>query len=141
MKVVVIGGTGLIGSKLIEKLNAHGHDATPAALQTGVNTLTNEGVEAAVTGAEVLIDVSNSPSFADDDVMSFFVTSTNNLLAAAKAGGVAHYVALSVVGTDRLPDSGYLRAKAAQEQAHPRGRDSLLDRPGHPVLRVPVANR
>ena len=116
MKVVVIGGTGLIGSKLIEKLNAHGHDATPAALQTGVNTLTNEGVEDAVTGAEVLVDVSNSPSFADEDVMNFFVTSTTNLLTAAKTAGVSHYVALSVVGTDRLPDSGYLRAKAAQEK-------------------------
>lgn len=115
MKVVVIGGTGLIGSKLVEKLNAHGHDATPAALQTGCNTLTNEGVQEAVTGAEVLIDVSNSPSFADDDVMNFFVTSTTNLIAAAKAAGVAHYVALSVVGSDRLPESGYLRAKIAQE--------------------------
>ena len=116
MKVVVIGGTGLIGSQLVEKLNAHGHDATPAALQTGVNTLTNEGVDDAVTGAEVLVDVSNSPSFADEDVMSFFVTSTDNLLAAAEAAGVGHYVALSVVGTDRLPESGYLRAKAAQEK-------------------------
>jgi len=116
MKVVVIGGTGLIGSKLIQNLNALGHDATPAALETGLNTLTNEGVEDAVAGAEVVIDVSNSPSFADDDVMSFFVTSTNNLLAAAKAAGVAHYVALSVVGTGRLPNSGYLRAKAAQER-------------------------
>jgi uncharacterized protein YbjT (DUF2867 family) len=116
MKVVVIGGTGLIGSKLVEKLNAHGHDAIPAALQTGMNTLTNEGVEDAVTGAEVLVDVSNSPSFEDEDVMSFFVTSTSNLLRAAKAAGVAHYVALSVVGTGRLPGSGYLRAKAAQEK-------------------------
>ena len=116
MKVVVIGGTGLIGSKVITLLNAHGHDATAAALQTGMNTLTNEGVEDAVAGAEALVDVSNSPSFADDDVMHFFVTSTGNLLSAAKGAGVAHYVALSVVGTGRLPDSGYLRAKAAQEQ-------------------------
>ena len=116
MKVVVIGGTGLIGSKLVEKLNAHGHDARPAALQTGTNTLTNEGVAEVVTGAEVLVDVSNSPSFADDDVMHFFVTSTTNLLAAAKEAGVGHYVALSVVGDDRLPDSGYLRAKVAQEK-------------------------
>ncbi|HEY9290262.1 MAG TPA: SDR family oxidoreductase [Microlunatus sp.] len=116
MKIVVIGGTGRIGSKLIEKLNAHGHDATAASPQTGCNTLTGEGVDAAVTGAEVLVDVSNSPSFADDDVMNFFVTATNNLVAAAKPAGVGHYVALSVVGNDRLPDSGYLRAKAAQEK-------------------------
>ncbi|QDP97858.1 SDR family oxidoreductase [Microlunatus elymi] len=116
MKIVVIGGTGRIGSRLIEKLNAHGHDAAPASPQTGCNTLTNEGVDAAVAGAEVLVDVSNSPSFADDDVLKFFVTATNNLIAAAKAAGVGHYVALSVVGNDRLPDSGYLRAKAAQEK-------------------------
>jgi uncharacterized protein YbjT (DUF2867 family) len=116
MKVVVIGGTGLIGSKVVEKLNAHGHDASPAAPQTGCNTITNEGVTEAVTGADVLIDVSNSPSFADDDVMSFFVTSTTNLIAAAKEAGVEHYVALSIVGADRLPDSGYLRAKVAQEK-------------------------
>ncbi|MFB8228323.1 SDR family oxidoreductase [Cellulosimicrobium sp. NPDC055967] len=116
MKVVVIGGTGLIGSKVVEKLNAHGHDASPAAPQTGCNTITNEGVTEAVAGADVLIDVSNSPSFADDDVMNFFVTSTNNLIAAAKEAGVKHYVALSIVGDDRLPDSGYLRAKVAQEK-------------------------
>ncbi len=116
MKVTIIGGTGLIGSKIVEKLDAHGHDAVPAALQTGVNTLTNEGVDAALAGAEVVIDVSNSPSFADDDVMSFFVTSTTNLVDAAKRAGVQHYVALSVVGDDRLPESGYLRAKVAQEK-------------------------
>ncbi len=116
MKIVVIGGTGLIGRQVIEKLNAHGHDATSASPESGVNTVTNQGVDEAVTGAEVLIDVSNSPSFADNDVMNFFVTSTNNLVAAAKAAGVAHYVALSVVGADQLPDSGYLRAKAAQEK-------------------------
>ena len=116
MKVVVIGGTGLIGSKLVEKLNAHGHEASPAAPQTGCNTLTNEGVDAAVAGADVLVDVSNSPSFADEDVMGFFVTSTTNLVAAAERAGVGHYVALSVVGTGTLPDSGYLRAKDAQEK-------------------------
>jgi uncharacterized protein YbjT (DUF2867 family) len=116
MKVVVIGGSGLIGSKIVEKLNAHGHDAKPASLQSGCNIITGEGVDDAVAGAEVLIDVSNSPSFADDDVMSFFTTSTGNLTAAAKAAGVGHYVALSVVGCDRLPDSGYLRAKVAQEK-------------------------
>lgn len=116
MKVTIIGGTGLIGSKIVEKLTAHGHDAVPAALQTGVNTLTNEGVDGALAGAEAVIDVSNSPSFADDDVLTFFVTSTTNLIEAAKRAGVQHYVALSVVGDDRLPDSGYLRAKVAQEK-------------------------
>src|SRR6187200_2358695 len=108
MKVVVIGGTGLIGSKLIEKLNAHGHEAVPAAPQTGVNTLTGEGLEDALAGADVVVDVSNSPSFADDDVMSFFVTATTNILEAEKKAGVKHHVALSVVGTGTLPDSGYL---------------------------------
>lgn len=116
MNIVVIGGTGLIGSKVVEKLSAHGHHATAAAPQTGVDTLTNVGVEEAVRGADVLVDVSNSPSFADDDVMSFFTTSTSNLVAAAKGAGVRHYVILSVVGSDRLPDSGYLRAKVAQER-------------------------
>ncbi|MBW9205797.1 SDR family oxidoreductase [Mumia sp. zg.B17] len=116
MKVTIIGGTGLIGSKIVERLRAHGHEAVPAALQTGVNTLTNEGVDAALVGADVVVDVSNSPSFADDDVMSFFVTSTTNLVGAAKRAGMGHYVALSVVGDDRLPASGYLRAKVAQEK-------------------------
>jgi len=115
MKVVIIGGTGLIGSKVVEKLNAHGHEAVPAAPQTGVNTLTGEGLEDALAGADVVVDVSNSPSFADDDVMSFFVTATTNILEAEKKAGVKHHVALSVVGTGTLPDSGYLRAKAAQE--------------------------
>jgi uncharacterized protein YbjT (DUF2867 family) len=115
MKVVVIGGTGLIGSKVTELLNAHGHDAVPAAPQTGVNTLTGEGLDDALGGADVVVDVSNSPSFADDDVMSFFVTATTNILEAEKKAGVTHHVALSVVGTGTLPDSGYLRAKAAQE--------------------------
>lgn len=115
MKVVVIGGTGLIGSKVVEKLNAHGHHAIPAAPQTGVNTLTGEGLDDALTGVDVVVDVSNSPSFADDDVMRFFVTSTTNILEAEKKAGVKHHVALSVVGTGTLPDSGYLRAKAAQE--------------------------
>lgn len=115
MKVVVIGGTGLIGSKVTELLNAHGHEAVPAAPQTGVNTLTGEGLDEALAGADVVVDVSNSPSFADDDVMTFFVTATTNILGAEKRAGVKHHVALSVVGTGSLPDSGYLRAKAAQE--------------------------
>ncbi len=116
MKVVVIGGTGLIGSKVVEKLNAHGHEAVAASPDTGVNTLTGEGLSEILVGADVVVDVSNSPSFADDDVMRFFLTSTTNLLAAEKAAGVGHHVALSVVGCHRVPDSGYLRAKAAQEQ-------------------------
>ncbi|MCW2751726.1 MAG: family oxidoreductase [Aeromicrobium sp.] len=115
MKVIVIGGTGLIGSKVVEKLNAHGHEAVPAAPQTGVNTQTGEGLDAALAGADVVVDVSNSPSFADDDVMNFFVTTTTNILDAEKKAGIKHHVALSVVGTGTLPDSGYLRAKAAQE--------------------------
>src|SRR4051795_2043113 len=115
MKIVVIGGTGLIGSKGVEKLNAHGHNAVPAAPQTGVNTLTGAGLDDALAGADVVIDVSNSPSFADDDVRNFFVTATTNILEAEKKAGVEHHVALSVVGTGTLPDSGYLRAKAAQE--------------------------
>lgn len=115
MNIVVIGGTGLIGSKVVEKLKANGHDAVPAAPQTGVNTLTGDGLDDALAGADVVVDVSNSPSFADDDVMSFFVTSTTNLLEAERKAGVGHHIALSVVGTGTLPDSGYLRAKAAQE--------------------------
>ncbi|MFC0435658.1 SDR family oxidoreductase [Kutzneria buriramensis] len=116
MKIVVIGGTGLIGSNAVKKLNEHGHEAVPAAPSTGVNTLTGEGLKEALQGADVLVDVSNSPSFADDDVMNFFTTSTTNLIAAAKDAGVGHYVALSIVGTDREAEVGYYRAKVAQEQ-------------------------
>jgi uncharacterized protein YbjT (DUF2867 family) len=115
MKLVVIGGTGLIGSKVVEWLGAHGHEAVAAAPSTGVDTLSGDGLDEALAGADVVVDVSNSPSFADDDVMSFFVTSTNNLIDAERKAGVGHHVALSVVGTGTLPDSGYLRAKAAQE--------------------------
>jgi len=116
MRIVVIGGTGLIGSQVVKRLGEHGHDAVPASPNSGVNTVTGEGVKEVVQGADVLIDVSNSPSFADDDVMSFFTTATTNLTEAAKEAGVGHYVALSIVGTDELPGSGYLRAKAAQEK-------------------------
>jgi uncharacterized protein YbjT (DUF2867 family) len=115
MKIVVIGGHGRIGSKIVEKLGEHGHDAVAADLSTGVNTLTGEGLAEAFAGADVVVDVSNSPSFEDDAVMDFFQTSTRNSLAAELAAGVGHHVALSVVGADRLPDSGYLRAKVAQE--------------------------
>jgi uncharacterized protein YbjT (DUF2867 family) len=115
MKVVVIGGTGLIGSKLVAKLGEHGHEAVPAAPNTGVNTLTGEGLAEVLEGAAVVVDVSNSPSFADGPVMEFFRTSTTNLLAYSAKAGIGHYVALSVVGTDRLTESGYFRAKIVQE--------------------------
>jgi uncharacterized protein YbjT (DUF2867 family) len=113
--IVVIGGTGLIGSKVISKLTEHGHEAIAASPKSGVNTLTGEGVAEVLAGADTVLDVSNSPSFADDDVMHFFTTGTTNILAAAKSAGVSHYVALSVVGAERLLDSGYMRAKVAQE--------------------------
>ncbi|MFJ7016906.1 SDR family oxidoreductase [Streptomyces sp. NPDC101117] len=116
MKVVVIGGTGLIGSKVVSRLNEHGHEAVAAAPNTGVNTLTGEGLAEVLEGAAVVIDVSNSPSFADDAVMEFFRTSTTNLLKAEANAGVTHHVALSVVGTERLQESGYFRAKQAQEE-------------------------
>ncbi|HZZ47114.1 MAG TPA: SDR family oxidoreductase [Pseudonocardia sp.] len=116
MKVVVIGGTGLIGSKLINRLGEHGHEAVPAAPSTGVNTLTGQGLPEVLEGATVVVDVSNSPSFDDAPVMEFFRTSTTNLLEHSAKAGVGHYVALSVVGTDRLSDSGYFRAKIAQEK-------------------------
>src|SRR5262249_34431664 len=111
MKIVVIGGTGLIGSKVVAHLRKEGHEVLPAARSTGVNTITGEGLAEALAGAEIAIDVANSPSFEDEAVMKFFKTAGRNLLAAEKVAGVQHHVALSVVGTDRLPDSGYLRAK------------------------------
>lgn len=116
MKVVVIGGTGLIGSKLVARLRAHGHEAVAASPSTGVNTLTGEGVAEALKGATVVVDVSNAPSFEDAAVLKFFETSTRTLLAAEAVAGVRHHVALSVVGTERLPESGYFRAKVAQEK-------------------------
>jgi len=116
MKVVVIGGTGLIGSKVVAKLSARGYEAVSASPDSGVNTLTGEGLGEVLEGASVVVDVSNSPSFEDAAVMEFFETSTRNLLKYEAAAGVGHHVALSVVGCDRLPDSGYLRAKVAQEK-------------------------
>jgi uncharacterized protein YbjT (DUF2867 family) len=116
MKVVVIGGTGLIGSKIVAKLGEHGHEAVAAAPSTGVNTLTGEGLAEALTGADVVVDVSNAPVWEDDAVMEFFETSTRNVLAAEEAAGVRHHVALSVVGTEQLVESGYFRAKLAQEK-------------------------
>ena len=116
MKVVVIGGTGLIGSKLVEQLRERGHEAVAAAPNTGVNTITGEGLAEALAGAKVVVDVSNSPSFEERAATDFFQTAGRNLTAAEVNAGVAHHVALSVVGTDRLQDSGYFRAKLAQEQ-------------------------
>src|SRR5437763_4227297 len=116
MKIVVIGGTGLIGSKLVKKLREHGHEAVAAAPNTGVNTLTGEGLAEVLKGASVVVDVSNSPSWEDAAVLKFFETSTRNLLNYEAAAGVGHHVALSVVGTDRLSESGYFRAKIAQEK-------------------------
>ena len=117
MKIVVIGGTGLIGSKLVEKLRGHGHDTAAASPDTGVDTLTGEGLAEALEGAQVVVDVANAPAWDDVAVLDFFRTSSRNLLAAEQAAGVSHHVALSIVGTDRLPESGYLRAKVAQEEA------------------------
>ena len=116
MKIVVIGGSGILGSQVVQKLKDDGQDAIPASPRTGVNTLTGEGLADVLAGADVVVDVTNSPSFDDDPVMEFFTKSTTNLLAAAKSAGVGHYVAVSIVGCDALPQSGYLRAKVAQEK-------------------------
>src|SRR5579871_3670337 len=115
MKIVVIGGSGLIGSKLVSKLREHGHEAVAASPNSGVNTLTGEGLAEVLKGASVVVDVSNSPSWEDAAVLNFFETSTRNLLSYEAAAGVKHHVALSVVGTDRLLASGFFRAKMAQE--------------------------
>jgi uncharacterized protein YbjT (DUF2867 family) len=116
VKIVVIGGTGLIGSKLVNKLGEHGHEAIAAAPNTGVNTLTGEGLAEVLKGTSVVVDVSNSPSWDDAAVLKFFETSTRNLLTYEAAADVGHHVALSVVGTERLSESGYFRAKIAQEK-------------------------
>src|SRR5262245_24665763 len=116
MKIVVIGGTGLIGSKVVQKLKQKGHEVVAAAPNTGVNTITGEGLAEALAGAQVVVDVANSPSFEDRAAMDFFQTAGKNLTAAEVAAGIKHHVALSVVGTERLQDSGYFRAKLAQEK-------------------------
>jgi uncharacterized protein YbjT (DUF2867 family) len=115
MKIVVIGGTGLIGSRLVNTLRTKRHEVLAASPDSGVNTITGEGLADALVGASVVVDVSNSPSFEDAAVLNFFETSTANLVSAESRAGVRHHVALSIVGTDRVPDSGYLRAKLAQE--------------------------
>src|SRR6201984_611586 len=116
MKIVIIGGTGLIGSKTVAILRQGGHEVVAASPNTGVNTITGEGLEEAMAGAQVVIDLANSPSFEDKAVLEFFETSGRNLAAAEAAAGVRHHVALSIVGTDRTPDNGYFRAKVAQEK-------------------------
>jgi uncharacterized protein YbjT (DUF2867 family) len=116
MKILVIGGTGLIGSKLVNNLRNLQHNVTAASPETGVNTITGKGLADALESADVVVDVSNSPSFDDNAVLDFFRTSTTNIIAAASRAGVKHYVAMSVVGSDRMPDSGYLCAKIAQEE-------------------------
>src|SRR6478752_1398378 len=116
MKIVVIGGTGLIGSKVVEKLKQRGHDALAAAPNTGVDIITGKGLAEALAGAEVLVDVSNSPSFEEKAATDFFQTAGHNIAAAEAEASVRHHLALSVVGTDRLQGSGYFRAKLAQEQ-------------------------
>src|SRR6201987_5317070 len=115
MKIVVIGGSGLIGSKLVTKLREQGHEAVAASPKSGVNTLTGEGLAEALKGASVVVDVSNAPVWEDAAVLNFFETSTRNLLAAEAKAGVKHHVALSVVGTERLQESGFFRAKLVQE--------------------------
>jgi len=117
MKIVVIGGTGLIGSKLVDILDEAGHEALAASPDTGVDAITGEGLAEAFEGAEVVVDVANAPAWDDAAVLKFFQTATRNTLAAEAAAQVSHHVALSIVGADRLPDSGYLRAKVAQEEA------------------------
>ncbi|MEY9784405.1 SDR family oxidoreductase [Sinorhizobium fredii] len=116
MKIVIIGGTGLIGSKTVDRLRKQGHEVIAASPNTGVNTITGEGLAEALAGTDVVIDLANSPSFEDKAVMEFFETSGRNLLAAEKVAGVKHHIALSVVGTERLQESGYFRAKLAQER-------------------------
>lgn len=115
MKIVIIGGTGQIGTKVVERLTAQGHEAVAASPQTGVNTITGEGLSAAFAGADVVVDVTNSPSWEDQAVLDFFTTSTRNQLAAEAEQGVRHHVAVSIVGSRRMADSGYMRAKIAQE--------------------------
>jgi len=116
MKIVIIGGTGLIGSKTVDRLRKRGHEVIAASPNTGVNTITGEGLAAALAGAEVVVDLANSPSFEDRAVLEFFETSGRNLFAAEKTAGVKHHIALSVVGTERLQESGYFRGKLAQER-------------------------
>src|SRR4029077_19447440 len=130
MKIVVIGGSGLIGKKLIPLLRGRGHEAVSASPSSGVNTITGEGLGEALAGADVVVDVTNAPSWEDRAVLEFFQTSTRNILAAEAAAGVKHHVALSVVGADRMPDSGYMRGKVAQAKL------IKYNRMPYPILRA-----
>lgn len=121
MKIVVVGGTGMVGSKIVDALRERGHDAVAAAPNTGVDVVTGAGLKEVLEGANVVVDVANSPSFEDQAVLDFFRTTSHNLLAAEADAGIAHHVAVSIVGADRLPDSGYLRAKVAQEDVIEQG--------------------
>jgi uncharacterized protein YbjT (DUF2867 family) len=141
MKIVVIGGTGLIGSKVVEKLQQKGHEAIAAAPNTGVNTITGEGLAEALMGADVVVNVANSPSFEDKAAMDFFQIAGRNITAAEVAAGVGHHVALSVIGTERLQASGYFRAKLAQENHIKNAPIPLHARPRHAVLRVHSRHR
>ena len=136
MKIVVIGGSGLIGTKLVNNLRQQGHEVVAASPSSGVNTLTGEGLAEALAGAQVVVDVANSPSFEDKAVLEFFETSGRNLLAAEAAAGVGHHVALSVVGTDRLPDERLLPREDGPGKPDQGLHDSLHDRPRNAVLRV-----
>ena len=138
MKIVVIGGSGRVGSNVVRRLEAQGHDAVAASPATGVDTITGEGLADVMAGADVVVDVSNAPVWDDDAVREFFTTSTRNLLAAERDAGVGHHLAVSIVGADRLPDSGYLRAKVAQEAEIEAGDRPLHDPARHAVLRVPA---
>ncbi len=133
MKIVIIGGTGLIGSKTVERLRKKGHDVLPASPNSGVDTITGKGLAEALAGAQVVLDLANSPSFEDKAVMEFFQTSGRNLLKAAAAADVKHHIALSIVGMERLQDSGYMRAKKAQEDLIKGLRHSLHHRALHAV--------
>ncbi|MBV8125162.1 MAG: SDR family oxidoreductase [Paucibacter sp.] len=128
MKIVVIGGSGLIGSKVVNILREDGHEVVAASPRTGVNAVTGEGLREALAGAQVVVDVANAPSWGDQEVLDFFQTTSRNILLAAAAAGVQHHVALSIVGTDRMPDNGYFRAKVAQEQ--------LIEASGNPYTIV-----
>ena len=134
MKIVVIGGTGLIGSKTVPILRQGGHEVVAASPRNGINSITGEGLKEAMTGAQVVVDLSNSPSFEDKAVLDFFETSGRNLFAAESAAGVGHHVALSIVGIDRTPENGYFRAKVAQEKLIESLRHPLHHHPLDPVL-------
>ena len=137
MKIVVIGGSGRVGTNVVRRLDAQGHEAVPASPATGVDTITGEGLAEVMAGADAVVDVSNAPVWDDDAVLEFFTTSTRNLLAAERDAGVGHHLALSIVGADRLPDSGYLRAKVAQEAEIEGGDVPYTDPARHAVPRVP----